>query len=460
MKIALVCCPTWGPFNPPLSITTLQAFLKQNKYEVVPFDFNISFYNSYRIRYTILKSLFYHYGKGFTKLFYTINLINKRVYDSYIKKIIESGADVICFTAYRSNGLTSMYMANRIKMIDSKKIIIFGGPFCFSKTIREHLVRLGSVDAVIVGEGEVLLLKQLERIKRGCFQKKECVIEEATKHDLLDINKEPIPDFEGLQLNKYTTNHISYATSRGCTYKCVYCTESRFWQVYRFKSAKKVFKDLKKLKKKCKTNRFHFADSIINSNRNELEKICDLLIKNKLNIMWYGQARCKNLDEKLLKKMKKAGCMWLIYGVESGSQRILDSMKKGYDINEIEKVIRMTDARGIKVWANFIVGYPTETWSDFYKTVNFVYKNRKFLSIVRVSFLGIAKESGFYSQGNDYNITKKDSIFWHSKNSTFLTRFIRFIILKNAVKILVKNSKKNQQTFFKENKWNSQKEST
>lgn len=87
-----------------------------------------------------------------------------------------------------------------------------------------------------------------------------------------------------------------------------------------------------------------------------------------------GNIRCKNLDKKLLKKMKKSGCQGLMYGIESGSQRILDLMKKDYNLEEIRNIIKTTHSIGIKVCANFIVGHPAETWSDFYKTVIFLYK--------------------------------------------------------------------------------------
>lgn len=437
MKVALVCCPIWCCGSPPLSVATLQAFLKQNEYEVIPFDFNIKFYRSYGIRYRIFKLLFDHYPEAHDKLFYASNLINKKIYDSYVGEIINSGADVVCFTTYKSNGLASAYIANMIKRVDSKKKIIFGGPFCFNKTPRERLVKSGNIDVIIVGEGENLLLKQLEQIKKRRFKEK-CVINSATERDFLDINKEPVPDFEGLPLNMYTTDHLPYAHSRGCINKCAHCFESIFWKTYRAKSAKKIFKDIRQLRDKYKKRSFFFTDSLINGNKYELEKLCDMIITNNLNIRWYANAICKNLNNKLLKKMEKSGCRLLIYGIESGSQRILDVMKKG-DIKEIEKIIKMTYRAKIKVLVNIMTGYPTETWSDFYKTIKFLYKHKKNLSLVRVHPTFILKSSELYNSARSYNITKKDSIFWFSKNNNFLIRLMKLIILNGMVKILIKN---------------------
>lgn len=435
MKIALVCCPIWVTLHPPLSIATLQAFLKRSKYEVMPFDFNIKFYNAHKIKHGVFKALFWCYHKKLDRLFSILNLINRREYNDYIQEILSSNADIVCFTTYKQNGLTSEFFAKKIKDAAPQKKIVFGGPFVSDEDKRMCLVQSKVTDAIIVGEGESALLKVLKSINREEWEDK-CQIREVAESGFIDLNKEPIPDFDGLPFGDYEIKSIPYSPSRGCPQKCTYCFESAFWKSYRQKSGKKMFDDLKKLRKVYKLKSIGFATSAINGNMKELEKMCDLIIKSRLDVVWGGQALCRDLDAKFLKKMKRAGCFFLGYGVESGSQRILNLMKKGYDIKEMGYIIRMTDAMGIKVWTNFIVGYPSETWSDFYETVKFLYRNHHAILIARAN-------PAFPIKGTKLdNIIRKDYIFWHLNGINQLTRLIRWIILEALIKVLIRNGHK------------------
>lgn len=432
MKIALVCCPVWSIKEPPLSIATLQAVLNKNNYEVISFDFNIKFYYSHKIRHKMIQILSLVDHGYFTKLFYGINLFNRKSYNSYIKKIIESGAEVICFTTYKSNGLISEYFAKKIKEIAPGKKIIFGGPFVSSSSyIRERLTKSKDIDFIIIGEGERLLLRLLNSIKKNRLKRKEFKIREAIKSELIDLNKEPIPDFKWIPINKYQLRFIPYMPTRGCPYKCTFCFDQLFWKNYRTKTPKKILNDLKKLKEKYKQKNFSFtASSLINADKKKLEELCDLIIKNKLKIKWVATARCKNLDRIILKKMKNAGCRLLIYGIESGSQKILNDIKKGYKIKELEDILKLTNELGIKVKTTFMVGYPTETWSDFYKTIKFLYKNRKLIDLV-------SSTPACPIEGTELYKKTGKSIFWSSNNSNLLTRFTKLIIFKTATKLFL-----------------------
>lgn len=438
MKIALVCCPAWGTCNPPLSIATLQMVLKRDKYEVIPFDFNIRFYKAHKVKHGILKALFWYYNKKYYRLFSILDLINEREYNRYIQEILSSGADVICFTTYKPNGLTSAFFAKKIKDAAPRKKVIFGGPFVSDKDERVRLIQSKITDAIILGEGEKAILKVLKSINKKKWKNK-CQIIEATESEPVDLNKEPIPDFSGMSFDDYETKQVPYALSRGCPNRCTFCFESVFWKSFRYKSGKKVFNDIKQLTKIYKLKGISFTGSTINGNRKELERMCDLIIKSRLNVVWYGQARCIDLDEKFLRKMKKAGCFYLMYGIESGSQRVLNLMKKGCDIREMEHIVRMTNATGIKVQTNFMAGYPGETWSDFYETVKFLWRNRHAITIVLSSPAFLAKEAGLGNHGSSATTTRKNNIFWRSKGTSPLNRFIRWIILEALVMVLVGN---------------------
>lgn len=337
------------------------------------------------------------------------------------------GADVICFTIYKSNVLTSLYFAAKIKEIKPGVKIIFGGPACYFKNTRNFILKSKSVDYIVAAEGDLLLLEILKNIKDKNYKIKNRLLN--------DRNQEPLPDFSGFELDKYALKRLPYFTTRGCYNRCSFCSDVIFWQKYRYKSANKIFRDLKKLRDLYGVNTFLFSDSLTIGNHKNIEKFCDLIIKNKLKIKWGGQARCKSLDKKILKKMKDAGCTCLSFGVESGSQRILELMKKDYHIDEIQKVIRTASKIGINVDTDFMVGYPTETRSDFYKTIKFVRDNRKYISRAFCSPTSIFEGTELYHKAEKFGIRRKESFFWFSKGNNFLIRFIRLIILNFIDKV-------------------------
>ena len=152
---------------------------------------------------------------------------------------------------------------------------------------------------------------------------------------------------------------------------------------------------------------------MINGDIKVLETFCDIIIKNKINIGWWGMARIDiRMDRNFIEKMVKAGCRSLSYGIESGSQKVLDLMRKNYTLKDIEKSIVDTYEAGIKPGISLLVGFPGENEEDFNMTCGLVKKLGKYLSYVNISPLGIIPRTPIDTIKEKIGLRVEDSINW------------------------------------------------
>lgn len=180
------------------------------------------------------------------------------------------------------------------------------------------------------------------------------------------VEEEPPPLFDRktihlcryIDINKETI--LPYRLSEGCCSKCAFC---KLTYRLRYKPLKKTVNEILELKKKYRIRRFHFVDLSINSDPQYLEEFCDQLIKRGIRIEWGAFAR-PNLSEPLLKKMAKAGCRHLRFGVESGSDEILKKMRKGFTVDQAVQTLRYAYKYGIKSTVFFLTAFPHESEED------------------------------------------------------------------------------------------------
>ncbi|GAG26856.1 unnamed protein product, partial [marine sediment metagenome] len=130
-------------------------------------------------------------------------------------------------------------------------------------------------------------------------------------------------------------------------------------------------KEIELLIEKYKIKEIIFYDDTFTLNRERIIRLCQLLIEKNLNIKWKCETRVNLIDEELLQLMKEAGCYLIGYGIESGNQRILNILKKGITIEQVEKAVRITKKAGIETLGYFMFGIPGETEKEIKETINF-----------------------------------------------------------------------------------------
>lgn len=159
-------------------------------------------------------------------------------------------------------------------------------------------------------------------------------------------------------------------TSRGCPFKCSFCVfVGKKWSI---KSPEKVIEELCYLKKNYNIKTVSFFDETFTIDRKRVVKICDAIIKEKMNLTWYCNSRVDLVDEELLHIMRQAGCKGISFGIESGNQQVLDSVNKGVRVDQAEKAIKMVKRAGIKCYCSFVFGLPEETEETIKETLDFI----------------------------------------------------------------------------------------
>ena len=287
---------------------------------------------------------------------------------------------------------------------------------------RSSVCQSQKLDVIVRGEGEATISDiansyngSLESIKGidGISYRNENgkIISNVDRPLIKSLDDLPFPDYDNLPLEEYPQNKFGMPImpvvgSRGCIGDCVFCVEKRLWgNTYRMRSPENIVFEFKNIKEKYGVSTIRFNDSLINCNIKSLERLCDLLIEENIGMQWMGMARVRSeMNDKLLGKMRQAGCMGLWFGIESGSQRILRKMKKGYDIETAKNVIHDTAKNGIRVLTFMIVDFPGETQRDFEQSVAFLEQNHDFIDQVSISRFGVLPGSEISHNPQEYGI--------------------------------------------------------
>lgn len=287
---------------------------------------------------------------------------------------------------------------------------------------KEVLKEAKYLDIYVMHEYEVVVPALINILSNGGAISKINGI--AHKNDKININNHsnsisdydsiPIPAYDLLSSFKhYFINNphgspftIMY-TSKGCPFSCIYCTVAK--TKLKQRSAESILKELRYLKKNHDIKTVSFFDETFTFNKKRVIEIAEGIKNENLNIRWYCNTRVDLVDETLLKVMKSAGCRGISYGIESGSQKILDNAKKRISIKQAENAIKWTKEAGIKVYCSFMFGLPGETWGTVGETIKFVKKTLPTSAQFNVAvpypgtkLYDIALKKGWIKEGADW----------------------------------------------------------
>ena len=408
--------------NLPLGLAYLSSYLKSKNKDCRILDLNMKMFKSMQKTNKLLwrtdNRFFWERKDFFEKK--VLPLIDMEKWADYI---LSFKYDIIGFHMSYSSEHFSVAIAKIIKEKNKKIKIIFGGPNCFHENAKNYS---SVADAIVIGEGEITLNELIENNFKLCKGAYVNGVWGGDREIIKDLDSLPFPDFDDV-IEDYKPlwgkdyGWISVSWVRGCNGACHFCYDRKYWRGARMRSAKNIVSEIEFQMKKYKVCNFNRGDSTLTISVKILNEICDLIIKKKININWYTQARPDNyLTPALLKKMRKAGCRGLSYGVESGSQKILNSLGKGYLIKNVEKVIKNTHDAGISCFISLMVNEPSENLFDYLKTIIFLIKNRKYIEYYSVSAAGLIPTSDWVREPNKYgfNITKtieKDGYYYYDK---------------------------------------------
>ena len=299
------------------------------------------------------------------------------------EKILEKNPDVVGVHAITDNRFKAIALFKELKKRNKDVIVLTGGPH-FSLTAKNAMEIVPEIDYIIKGEGERAIVQFLDTMERKgdvdkipgiVFRKNNGGIFENPQMNLIEnIDELPVPAWHLFDLKEYNkpidgTNikSVGVISARGCPNVCVYCANAR--SGLRLRSAKNFVDEVEFLNKEYGYKGFDFWDDTLTMVNEHVSDICEEILRRRLNIVWYARARVNTVNENLLRLMRKAGCIRISYGVESGSPRVLKIIKKNISIDQVKEAVRISSAVGMAVMENFMVNLPDETMYDLRQTI-------------------------------------------------------------------------------------------
>ena len=364
-KILLIAAPRpdsnqtamhMGDGRPPMGLAYISAYVEKFGHETKIVDL-------------------YHFGgghideqQGYVKASATISHIirNDKPYDIF-GEIEKYKPDVIGMYLGTISYYEGTELALKIKQKYPNIPTMVGGPHAIElpHTLVDYF------DYVVCGEGESAALDIIEgNAERGIVK----------RDNIDDINELPLPDFRHfidkpynwrLEMFENDINPvITINSTRGCPFSCMFCgvANTKFRGVNFDRLVEYIFD----LKDRYGTQGIYFREDNFTVQPRRVEQFADLLISENINIKWACETRVNNLKPKLIEKMAKSGCVGFYMGIESGSQRMLEYMKKGETREDFIEKLPIIHATGMTSYTTWVYGLPSETQEDRDETRRFI----------------------------------------------------------------------------------------
>lgn len=422
-RVALVIAPEWSPLAPPYGMARMSAISKAMGFETRCWDINImtkweAGCPEYWTAYEDWKWTDPHYSQN----------IHHRIEATmlkYIEQIVAYNPTVIGMSSWYTNDTCTMWMARQLRQRIPGVRIVIGGPNATQLKITDTSV----ADHVVSGEGELWWVKILEHYENPIDTIPHICVQ--TKDQRVDLDSMPPADYSDFDITLYDSGGISCEFSRGCIASCVYCNETVFWK-FRARQSSAVIEEIELAYHNKGIRAVWFIDSLLNGNLRELRNFAEELIARRIQVGWTGYSRIDGkMDKEFWQLLKNSGATGFAFGVESGSQKVLNLMKKNCRVEHIEQNFR--DLYHIDMMNNFatwFTGFPGEELTDVAQTLTMMWR-------LRESGMG-AQSSGTCGLGHNtpldlererFGVAKQDwSWGWCTQDmrNTVFNRFIRF----------------------------------
>jgi anaerobic magnesium-protoporphyrin IX monomethyl ester cyclase len=301
-----------------------------------------------------------------------------------LKRIKRSKPQIIGIYSMFSMKKTSIMMANKLRGHCDQLVV--GGPL---PTLNPEDF-LGPFDVAVLGEGEETIV-ELANCKdrdlpissiKGIAYREGCNFKFTPPRELIrNLDNLPFParelfdneDYKLYYLRKFGYSTTPLISSRGCPFSCDFCSRPVFGTTLRQRSPRNIVDEVEEIAA-LGFERVWFADDCFTLNPEHLAQVCSLLEQRHLNIGWECLSRVDTLNLDTAKAMKKAGCIRVFFGIESGNDKILELMNKRITTSQAKKAVHASKEAGLQIGAFFIIGYPGESDKTVLDTVRFASK--------------------------------------------------------------------------------------
>jgi len=362
----------------PVSLGYIATILKQNGYNVAIYNAELST-GTKEFKYSPQgrANAFVNYKKN-------LNDDNHPAWRDIRGVIREHNPSIVGITSYAPTHMAVLKIAEMAKEICSSDVVI-GGPY--PTLLPEEACHSKHIDYVVSGEGEYTMLEltnyllrnvgDLREIKGLTFKSGSNYISNSNSERILDLDSLPMIDMD-LLINRKAYDISSLSTimgSRGCPHRCAFCASVPLWGrkvVYR--SADSILDEIERHHKKYKNKSFRFFDDTFTSNTRRTIEFCEKFVQRGLHkkLSWNCLSRINAVTEELIKALEKSNCGSIALGVESGSERILKTLKKDITKGMVREKVRMVKQSKLMMHLYFMIGSPFETEEDILDTYDFI----------------------------------------------------------------------------------------
>ena len=306
--------------------------------------------------------------------------------DETMEKITEFGPDIIGMSCYSIGRSQLIETSGKMREV-SNALQVVGGPHI--TTFPEDLASVPSIDILAYGEGEYTMLdiaehkvngKPLSAIQGIVYRDAEGkAVKTSPRPYIENLDELPYPAYHLLEdLHDYRPMQLLYKyrpvltliSGRGCPFSCIFCN-SVWGKKVRANSPEYIVGMIKKLKEDYGVKEIMFYEDTFAIKKARLDALCDMIINEKLDIIWTCSANVNTLTQPLIQKMSKAGCWLMSVGIESGNDEVLKFIEKPAKTGDVRKVCGWAEEAGIHVRGFFMLGHPIDTEQTIRQTLDF-----------------------------------------------------------------------------------------
>lgn len=308
--------------------------------------------------------------------------------------------DVVGMSCCIMNLEACLAAAKWVKEFNSTTHVVLGGPQASASP--EICLADPNVDSVAVGEGELTLCHLLKEVagarlsrvaglvRRG---KSGTILRNPPRPQIRNLDTLPLPALDLYPRQFWFARHdgrimAPLQTSRGCPFVCTFCASKVVWKrTLRWHSPERVVREMDCLHERYGARHFNLYDANIAIDRRRLLRLCRAITEGRKtdDYTWMCSTRADTVDAELLAAMREAGCRMISYGIESGSQRVLDRAKKGMTLDQYRTALTLTREAGIAIVENFMIGFPTETPEETQATIRLMEETKPDLIGVNIA---------------------------------------------------------------------------
>ncbi len=346
------------PSSTPLGVLTLAGVLEEAGFDCAVVDGSWCFRPEYQDRFDeALKSVTY--------------------------QILETHPTIVGFSAMCSSLPVSIIIAERIRELRPNVKLVFGGPQ--PSVVAEDLLRaFPFIDVVYIGEADREIVSLVRAMT--CSMNNALALAEipgaANRTDGRIVINPRAPLIENLDelaiprlgyLSNGLGQDLAIEAGRGCPFACSFCSTSHFWKRrFRLKSSSRILSEIDHFSKHHGISTFHLMHDLFTVNRKEVEKFCSNILDSGKRFSWTCSSRIDTIDTHLVQKMAEAGCTQIYFGIETGSQRLQDQIKKKLDLSQLGSIAGAVEASGMIGVYSFVAGLPGEQIIDLRETLDTV----------------------------------------------------------------------------------------